>query len=103
MPRSLFLKIFLWFGAVVLTAIGSAFLVGEFVHRSGPQQQMRRPLDLALDAYARMAAESYERGGQRALAAELDRIHDESNFRGLLFNNQLQELSGRHCLPVQFN
>ena len=94
LPRSLFLKIFLWFGAVVLTAIGSAFLVGEFVHRSGPQQQMRRPLDLALDAYARMAAESYERGGQRALAAELDRIHDESNFRGLLFNNQLQELSG---------
>lgn len=95
MPRSLFLKIFLWFGAVVLTAIGSAFLVGEFVHRSGPQQQMRRPLDLALDAYARMAAESYEHGGQRALAAELDRIHDESNFRGLLFNFQLQELSGR--------
>ena len=95
LPRSLFLKIFLWFGAVVLTAIGSAFIVGEFVHRSAPQPQMRRPLDLALDAYARISVDSYERGGRSALAAELDRIQSESNFRALLFNNQLQELSGR--------
>ena len=95
LPRSLFLKIFLWFGAVVLTAIGSAFIVGEFVHRSAPQPQMRRPLDLALDAYARISVDSYERGGRSALMAELDRIQSESNFRALLFNNQLQELSGR--------
>ncbi|MEP6570903.1 MAG: ATP-binding protein [Acidobacteriota bacterium] len=60
---------------------------------------MRRPLDLALDAYARIAAESYERGGQSALAAELDRIQRESNFRALLFNGQLQELSG-HPVPA---
>ena len=91
----MFLKIFLWFGAVVLTAIGSAFVVGEFVHRSAPQPQMRRPLDLALDAYARISVDSYERGGRSALVAELDRIQHESNFRTLLFNNQLQELSGR--------
>jgi signal transduction histidine kinase len=95
LPRSLFLKIFLWFGAVVLTAIGSGFIVGEFVHRGQPQPQPRRPLDLALDAYARMAADSYERGGQGALAAELDRIQSESNLRVQLFNDQLQELSGR--------
>lgn len=95
MPRSLFLKIFLWFGAVVLTAIGSAFIVGELVHRNVPQPQTRRPLDLALDAYAQLSADSYERGGQTALTTELDRIQKESNFRAQLFNRQLQELSGR--------
>jgi signal transduction histidine kinase len=50
---------------------------------------------LALDAYGRMAADTYERGGQSALAAELDRIQRESNLRVQLFNEQLQELSGR--------
>jgi signal transduction histidine kinase len=99
LPRSLFLKIFLWFGAVVLTAIGSGFIVGEFVHRGQPQAQPRRPLDLALDAYGKMAADSYERGGQSALAAELDRIQKESNLRVQLFNNELQELSGRPTSP----
>jgi two-component system sensor histidine kinase CpxA len=91
----LFLKIFVWFGAVVLTAIGSAFIVGEFVHRGQPQAQPRRPLDLAMGAYGRLAADSYERGGQSALAAELDRIQRESNLRTQLFSSQLQELSGR--------
>lgn len=100
MPRSLFLKIFVWFGAVVLTGIGSGFIVGEFVHRSQPPAQPRRQLDLALDAYGKTAADSYERGGQSALAAELDRIQNESNLRGQLFNSELQELSGRPASAV---
>ena len=57
--------------------------------------QPRKPLYLALDAYGKMSADTYERGGQSALATELDRIQKESNFRAQLFNNQLQELSGR--------
>jgi signal transduction histidine kinase len=97
LPKTLFLKIFIWFGAVVLTAIGSAFLVGEFVHHNAPQTQTRRPLDLALDAYAKLAVDSYERGGPNALAPELDRIQNESNFRAQLFNGQLQELSGQRA------
>lgn len=52
-------------------------------------------MDLALDAYGKLAADSYERGGQSVLAAELDRIQGESNLRVQLFNNQVQELSGR--------
>jgi two-component system sensor histidine kinase CpxA len=91
----LFLKIFVWFGAIVLTAIGSAFLVGEFVHRGQPPAEPRRPMDLALDAYGKLAADSYERGGQSALAAELDRIQKESNLRVHFFSEQLQELTGR--------
>ena len=95
MPRSLFLKIFLWFGAVVLTSIIGTFIVGELLHPEPAQLQNHRPLDLALNAYANNAAETYERSGQTALVAELDRIQRESNFRALLFNGQLVELSGR--------
>lgn len=57
--------------------------------------QPRKPLYLALDAYGKIAADTYERGGQSALATELDRIQKESYLRVRLFNEQLQELSGR--------
>ena len=95
MPQSLFLKIFLWFGAVVLTVIVGTFVVGELMHPDPSQTPIRRPLDLALNAYAQTAAETYERSGQVALAAELDSIQRDSNIRAFLFNSQLQELSGR--------
>ena len=95
MPRSLFLKIFLWFGGVVLTVIVITFIAGELMHPDPSQSPIRRPLDEALNAYALSAAETYERSGQAALALELDRIRGESNLRGFLFNSQLQELSGR--------
>ncbi len=95
MPQSLFLKIFLWFGAVVLTVIVGTFIVGEVMHPDPFQAPIRRPLDLALNAYAQTAAETYERAGQAALVAELDHIQRDSNIRVFLFNRQLQELSGR--------
>ncbi len=94
LPRSLFLKIFLWFGAVVVTVIVSTFVVGELM-RPDLSSPIHRPLDLALNAYAQAAADAYERDGQGALAAYLNRIEHESNIRAFLFNSQLQELSGR--------
>ena len=93
LPRSLFLKIFLWFGAVVVTVIVGTFVAGELMRPVEPP--MRRPLDPILNEYAHGAAEEYERGGQSALIAYLDRVQRESNIRAFLFNDQLQELSGR--------
>jgi signal transduction histidine kinase len=93
LPRSLFLKIFLWFGAVLVTVIVGTAVVGELTRP--PEPPMRRPLDPILNEYAHNAAEEYERGGQTALAAYLDRIQRETNIRAFLFNRQLQELSGR--------
>jgi two-component system sensor histidine kinase CpxA len=100
LPRSLFLKIFLWFGAVVITVIVGTFIVGELTRPERVEPPMRRPLDLALDAYAQSAAETYERDGQGPLVAYLDRIERESNIRAFLFNNQLKELSGRRFPAV---
>jgi signal transduction histidine kinase len=95
LPRSLFLKIFLWFVAVMFTVIVGTFLVGELTRpeRSGPP--MRRQLDPALSAHAQSAAEVFENEGQTALLAYLDRLQRENNVRAFLFNEQLQELSGR--------
>lgn len=98
LPRSLFLKIFLWFSAVLVTMIVGTSVVGELM-RPDFSQPIRRPLDLALNAYAQTAADAYERDGQGALSAYLDRIEHESDIRAFLFNSQLQELSGRR-LPA---
>lgn len=95
MPRSLFLKIFLWFGTVVVTVIVGTFLVGEFMRpeASGPPQ--RRAFDFQLSGYAQTAAEIYERDGQPALVGYLERLQRESNIHAFLFNDQLQELTGQ--------
>jgi len=90
---TLFLKIFLWFGAVMVTVIVGSFVVAELSHPVEPPT--RRPLDLILGGYAREASQEYERSGQAALVAYLDRIQRESDIRAFLFNSQLEELSGR--------
>lgn len=93
LPRSLFLKIFLWFSAVVLTMIGVTFLAGAVAHMD--HGEPRRPLDPVLSAYAKDAAEEYERGNQPALLAYAEKIEHQSHARVFLFNRQLEELSGR--------
>ena len=95
MPRSLFLKIFLWFGTVVLTVIVGTFIVGQLMRPELHAPPTRRPMDQILNEYAQEAARQYEQGGQPALIAYLDRVQSESNIRAFLFNSQLQELTGR--------
>lgn len=95
MPRSLFLKIFLWFGLAVLTFIVGTFIVGELA-RPDPAP-MRQPLDHLLHDVSHQAAHEYEHGGQPALAAYLDRVESDSKIRAFLFDSQLQELSGRRA------
>lgn len=79
----------------MITVIVGTFLVGELTRpdRSGPPR--RRPLDPALSAHAQSAAEVFEKDGQTALLTYLERVQRESNVRAFLFNEQLQELSGR--------
>ena len=81
----------------MVTVIVGTFVVGELMRPVEPP--LHRPLDPILNEYAHNAAEEYERGGQTALLAYLDRIQRESNIRAFLFNDQLQELSGRR-LPA---
>jgi signal transduction histidine kinase len=99
LPRSLFLKIFIWFTVVMVTVIVGTFAMGEFMRPEHSEPPMRRSFDSKLTEYARIAAEEFERGSQTALLTYLDRIQHESNIRSFLFNSQLQELSGRPVPP----
>jgi len=94
MPRTLFLKIFLWFGTVVLTVIVGTFLMIQLA-RHEPFRQPHRSIDPAISGYASLAAEIYEREGGHGLSDYLEGLQHESNIRAFLFNRQLQELSGR--------
>src|SRR5262245_19913433 len=95
LPRSLFLKILLWFGMTMLTMIVITFIVGEVVthhpRREGPQ--------IALAGYDDVAAQTYERDGREALAAYLDHTDRATHVRTFLYGPQLTELSGRHAPP----
>ena len=94
LPRSLFLKIFLWFGTVVFTVIFGTFLVIQ-LGRHEPFRQPRVSPDPAISGYASDAAQIFEREGRDGLNNYLERLQHESNIRAFLFNRQLQELSGR--------
>jgi two-component system sensor histidine kinase CpxA len=100
LPRSLFLKIFLWFSSIVLTVILFTFLGGELMRHERTLHRERRPLDAAVDVYAKAAAEQYERGGQAALTNYLDGVQHQTGVRSFLFNSQVQELSGRR-MPAE--
>ena len=77
----------------MLTFVSSTFIVGELMRPVEPPS--RRSFDSLLTGYAAEATEAYERGGQAPLVAYLDRAEQESKIRAFLFNEQLQELSGR--------
>ena len=52
LEASLFLKIFLWFGAALLTVVVGTFLIGELLRPEPFHEPMRRQLDAALNGYA---------------------------------------------------
>jgi two-component system sensor histidine kinase CpxA len=94
LPRGLFLKIFLWFGAAMLTMIVSTFVVVELTRHEPFRLHYRAPPETKLDGYAQTAMDIYERGGKSALAAYFDQLWRTENIRAVLFGSQLVELSG---------
>ena len=82
----------------MVTVIVGTFAMGEFARKHN-EPPFRRPIDTIVSEYAKGAAEEYERGGQSALGAFLEGVESESHLRTVLFNNQLQELSGRRVPP----
>jgi two-component system sensor histidine kinase CpxA len=100
LPRSLFFKIFLWFVMVTVTVIAGTFAMGELMRPHPEHLPLRRQLGPILNEVARNSADTYERGGQPALAEYLARIRREFDVRGFLFNPELEELSGQR-MPSQ--
>jgi two-component system sensor histidine kinase CpxA len=97
--RSLYLKIFLWFWLAMALVNVALVITVEITRPADPGTPLRPLIRHALHSYALAAAESYERGGQAALASYLDGIERESQMRAVLFNERGEELSG-HDVPV---
>ena len=99
MPRSLFLKIFLWFFLALIVVAGMTFVAGEVARHQNPIPRMHGPPDLAVAVYGQTAASIYERDGQQPLAAYMDQVESASGINALLFNEGLDELTSRHVPP----
>jgi two-component system sensor histidine kinase CpxA len=92
--RSLFLKIFLVFGLVLLMANIASFVTGIVTERRS-QFPRSSPMAQMFGVYAQSAAEEYERDGKGGLAAYLERVERASSIRAVLFDSRGREVSGR--------
>jgi len=80
--------------------IAGTFAVGEWLRPHPEHAPMRRPLEPLLNEAAKNAADIYERNGRPGLIDYLERLRRESDVRGFLFNDRIEELSGRR-MPSQ--
>lgn len=92
--RSLFLKIFLWFGLVMVVANIASFVTGIVTERRS-QFPRTSPMSQMFGVYAESAVEVFERGGKTALASYLERVEHASNIHAVLFDSLGNEVSGR--------
>jgi len=89
--RSLFLKIFLWFGLAMVLANVASFATGVLVERRF-QPPRNSPMASTIGILAQTAADTYEREGSSALSAFLQRAERSSGIRATLFNEQRTSL-----------
>jgi two-component system sensor histidine kinase CpxA len=93
--RSLFLKIFLWFGLAMISMVLATLAVQQFMLREPPRQPQREAADPALVESSRTAVDTYERQGKAALISYMDQMEQRARMRVFLFDSELNELSGR--------
>lgn len=103
MPKrrpTLFLQIFIWFWAAM--ALLAATMVGvELATRQEPLALASRALaERALKAEAAQARAAWRKGGQTALAAELDGFNHDANVESFLLTPGANEDLAGHPLPV---
>ncbi|HEX8920356.1 MAG TPA: ATP-binding protein [Pyrinomonadaceae bacterium] len=92
--RSLFLKIFLWFGLAMVLVNVASFVTGVFTERQFHPQR-RGPMASMFGVYGQTAIEIYERDGPAALSAYLERVERASNIRAVVLDESGAEVSGR--------
>lgn len=95
MLRSLFLKIFLWFWLAMAIIYVSAFTVMELNRQEPFSPPSHNAADMMFAAYAQTASEIYERDGVSPLASYMNRMEDSAHIKGVLFDSNGRELSGR--------
>jgi two-component system sensor histidine kinase CpxA len=92
--RSLFLKIFLWFGLAMVVINVASFVTGILTERRS-QPMRTSPMAQTFGVLAQTAVEIFERDGQPPLASYLDRVEAASHIHAVLLDERGNELSGR--------
>src|SRR6185312_12752206 len=96
--RSLFLKIFLWFGLAMALVNVASFVTGILSERRS-QSSRGNPMAPMFGIYAQSASEVFEKEGKMALAGYLFRVNAASRINSVFFNEKGEELSGREIPP----
>ena len=92
--RSLFLKIFLWFGLVMVLVNVASFITGIITERRS-QFPRNSPMSQMFGVYAQSAADVFEREGKAGLASYLERVEAASRINAVFFDDLGNEVSGR--------
>jgi len=95
--RSLFLKIFLWFGLAMVVVNIASFVTGIVTERRS-QGSRNNPMSQTLGIFAQSAADLFERDGT-AVGPYLDRVESATKIQSVLLNDRGEELSGRAIPP----
>jgi len=91
--RSLFLRVFLWFGIAMVLVNVASFATGIFAERRF-QQPRNHPLAPMTGLLAQTAVETLERDGPTALHSYLQRLENTSAVRAVVLNEQGESVSG---------
>lgn len=92
--RSLFLKILLWFGLAMVLVNVVSFATGVLIERRS-QSQRTNPAAPMFGVYAQTAVDIFERDGQAALNAHLERVERTTRIHAVVFDEHGEEISGR--------
>lgn len=92
--RSLFLKIFLWFGLAMVVVNVASFMTGIVMERRS-QSSRGNPMAPMFGVYAQTAVEILEKDGKAALAGYLERVAAASHISAVVFDERGEEVSGR--------
>jgi len=90
--RSLFLKIFLWFGLAMVVVNIAAFVTGIVTERRS-QGPRNNPMSQTLGIYAQSAADLFEKDSS-AVRPYLDRVESTTKIHSVLLSEEGEELSG---------
>src|SRR5215510_3140598 len=96
--RSLFLRVFLWFGLAMVLVNVASFATGVFAERRF-QPPRNHPLAPMTGLLAQTAVETFERDGPSALHSYLQRLENTSAVRAVLLNEQGVSVTGEAVPP----
>ena len=96
--RSLFLRVFLWFGIAMVLVNVASFATGIFAERRF-QPPRNHPLAPMTGLLAQTAVETFERDGPTALHSYLQRLENTSSVRAVLLNDKGESISGEPVPP----